>query len=193
MSLIDAGYFLTANAFVYTAPVGTARPDATAVALETPGSPWELAGHLATEEGDGMPEFGLDGGDVTPKGSMSKKQIRTVVSPVTREIEFSLTQFTRVGLGLYYGGTGGATVGFFEVDSDSDGDATEKALLFTFRDGENWVGFHAGRAAISGADSIDTTDPENAIALPLKAIALDPESGSGPRFSWISPSLLALS
>lgn len=190
MPLIDAGYFLTSNAYVYTAPVGTAKPAATAAALATPDAAWVLLGHLGTEAGDGMPEFGLNGGDVTPKGSMSKKQIRTITAAVTREIDFNLTQFTRDALALYYGSNGGAVDGYFDVQGVDDGNSTEKALLFTFRDGTNWVGFWAGRASISGQDSIKTEKPEDAIAVPLKAIALDPATGSDPRYSWISPALL---
>jgi len=193
MPLIDAGYLMTGNAFIYIAPVGTAKPAATVEALEAPGSPWDILGHLGTEEGDGLPEWGLDGGEQTAKGSMSKKVIRTSTEAITRELTFSLTQFTRGVLKYYYGTDGGSTPGYFDVQGSEDGTPIESAMLITLRDGNSWVGFWAGRASISGGDSIDISDIENAAMVPLRAICLDPEEGDDPRFSWISPTLMALS
>jgi len=191
MPLVDAGYTIPGTAFCYTATQDTAAPANTNVALAAPAVAWSLVGHLGLDDGTGMPNFEFDGGEVTVKGSMSKKAIRTSVSKIGRTIPFALSQFTRECLSLYYGGTGGTTTGAFEVLASSDGVPTRKALLFTFNDGGNWVGFYAPRVDIIGADAISTEDVENAILLPLRATILDSATPlTVPKFKWISETLL---
>lgn len=189
--LNDEAYLIPGNAFVYTAAAGTAAP--LAADLDAPLAAWTLVGHLGLDDGTGMPSFEFEGGETTVKGSMSKKNIRSSVSKITRSVAFSLSQFDRTGLGLYYGGTGGATTDLFGVKAASDGVPTNHALLFTFRDGDVWVGFWAGVVDTLGADSLATEDVENAVLLPLRSTILDPaDPVTTDRFTWISSDILAI-
>jgi|SRR6187551_168568 len=191
MALVDAGYTIPGTAFFYTAAQDTVAPAATNTALAAPAVAWTLEGHLGLDDGTGMPNFEFEGGEVTVKGSMSKKAIRTSVSKVGRTIPFSLSQFTRNCLALYYGGTGGVADGVFDVMAADDGVPTRRAILFTFNDGGNWVGFYAPRADIIGADALSTEDVENALLLPLRATILDSATPlSVPKFKWLSETLL---
>lgn len=191
MPLVDAAYLTPANAFVYTAPAGTAAP--AAADLDAPAAPWVVAGHLGLDDGTGMPSFEFEGGETTVKGSMSKKNIRTNVTKVVRSVTWSMSQFTRNALGLYFGGTGGAVTDLFSVMADDDGVPTRGAILFTFRDGAKWIGFWAGQVDTIGADSLSTEDVENAILLPLRSTVLDAaDPSTTPRFQWISSDVLAL-
>lgn len=191
MPLVDAGYTIPGTAFFYTAAADVVPPAFTNAALAAPPVAWTLEGHLGLDDGTGMPNFEFDGGEVTVKGSMSKKAIRTSVSKIGRTVPFSLSQFTRNCLALYYGGTGGAVDGSFSVLSADDGVPTRRAILFTFNDGGTWVGFYAPRADIIGADAISTEDVENALLLPLRATILDSATpASVPKFQWISETLL---
>lgn len=191
MPLVDAGYFIPGNAFVYSATAATAAPAISALA--SPPVAWTLVGHLGLDDGTGLPDFEFDGGDVTAKGSMSKKIIRTQVAKVTRAVTWSVSQFTRECLGLYYGGNGAATTGYFDVLAADDGVPTRKALLFTFNDGGTWVGFWAGVTDTIGADTLSTGDVENAVLLPLRSTILDSATPlTVPRFRWIAPELLVL-
>lgn len=191
MPLVDAGYFIPGNAFVYTAAAGTAAPVSTA--LNAPPIAWTLVGHLGLDDGTGMPEFAYDGGEVTVKGSMSKKAIRTSVSKVVRSVNWSVSQFTRNVLGLYFGGTGGAVTDYFDVFAATDAVPTKTALLFTFNDGGNWIGWWAGQCATSSGDNLSTGDVENALLLPLTSTVLDATDPlATPRFRWIAESLLDL-
>lgn len=191
MPLVDAGFLIPGNAFVYEAPAGTVKPAATNVALSAPPAPWTLLGHLGLDDGTGMPAFPFEGGESTVKGSMSKKAIRTATTRTTRYVDFGMSQFTRRVLALTFGGDGGAVTGYFDVDVDDDGVPTETALLFTFRDGSNWVGWHAQKTSISAQEGLNLDDVENAVLLPLRATLLDPVTGS-TKFSWIAEDLLEI-
>jgi hypothetical protein len=191
MPLVDAGYLIPGTAFIYTAAEGTVAPAVSALAA--PPVAWTLAGHLGRDDGTGMPNFERDGGDVTVKGSMSKKAIRSQTSKITRSITYSLSQFTREALGLYYGGNGAAVTGYFDVLASNDGVPTRKAVLFTFLDGTTWVGFWAGVTDTIGADALATEDVENAVLLPLRTTILDSATPlTVPKFRWIAPELLVL-
>lgn len=191
MPLVDAGYLIPGNAFVYRAVTGTAKPAKTALA--SPPVAWTLVGHLGLDDGTGMPEFAYEGGETTVKGSMSKLAIRAAVSKVVRSVNWSVSQFTREVLGLYYGGVGGIVTGYFDVLAADDAVPTVHALLFTFNDGGNWIGFWAGKVSTIGADSLATEDVENAVLLPLSSTILDSDTPlTVPRFSWIAASLLDL-
>jgi len=191
MPLVDAGYTIPGTAFFYTAAQDVVPPAYTNAALASPAVAWTLEGHLGLDDGTGMPNFEFEGGEVTVKGSMSKKAIRTTTAGLTRTIPFSLSQFTRNCLGLYYGGTGGVTTGAFQVLAANDGVPTRRAILFTFNDGGTWVGFYAPRADIIGTDAISTEDVENALLLPMRATLLDSVTPlTVPKFQWISETLL---
>jgi hypothetical protein len=195
MALEDAGYFLVNRTLVYTADVDTAAPDPDE--LDTPPGGWSLLGHIGDETADGNVSFTRDGGDVTTKGSISKRAIRQVVEPVNTGVEFDVTQLTRVPFTLYHGTAGGVVTGVFSVTGEADGGTTEKALLVVWEDGTKRVGLYAPKASFSGRDNIDTDSIEDAIRIPLRAGFLDSDTilvgGKPLRYDWISPTLLAIS
>lgn len=189
MALIDSGYILPSRIVVYKAPVDTPAP--AAADLTDPNSPWEIVGHVADEEGNGAPSFTRDGGDVTTKGSMSKRAIRQVVAAVNTGLDMDFTQFSRVPLSLYTGTDGGNVAGVFSVEGASDGGTTESAALVVWEDGADSVGLYAPHGSWTGRDNIDTDSVEDAIAVPVHFGFLDSDTITGPtgkplRYSWIS-------
>lgn len=196
MTLNDNGYFLVSRTVLYTAPVDTAAP-ATA-SLDSPSAPWAILGHIGDETAQGNVAFTRDGGDVTTKGSITKKAIRQVVQPVETGFDVDISQFTREVIALYVGTTGGSTIGSFQVEGASDGLATESAALVVWEDGVKRVALYAPRVSWTGRDNITTDSIEDAVVVPLHAAFLDSATVNGPtgkplRYTWLSPTLLPLS
>lgn len=196
MTLNDNGYFLVSRTVLYTAPVDTAAP--AAASLDSPGVAWTILGHIGDETAQGNVAFTRDGGDVTTKGSITKKAIRQVVQPVDTGFDVDVSQFTREVMALYVGTTGGSTTGVFQVEGASDGVATETAALVVWEDGTKRVGLYSPRVSWTGRDNITTDSIEDAIVIPLHAAFLDSNTVVGPtgkplRYDWISPTLMPLS
>lgn len=196
MTLNDNGYFLVSRTVLYTAPVDTAAPSA--ASLDSPGVAWTILGHIGDETAQGNVAFTREGGDVTTKGSITKKAIRQVVQAVATGFDVDVTQFTREVIALYVGTTGGSTAGVFQVEGQYDGLATETAALVVWEDGTKRVGLYAPRVSWTGRDNITTDSIEDAIAVPLHAAFLDSNTIVGPnakplRYDWISPTLMPLS
>lgn len=197
--LNDTGYFLVSRTVIYDAPVDTPAPNNSLAGLDTPGTPWEILGHIGDETAQGNASLTRDGGDVTTKGSITKRAIRQVVEPVTTGIDVDITQWTRNVLAFYHGGTGGTTPGQFQVSSASDGGTTERAMLIVWEDGNVRVALYAPRVSWTGRDAISTDSIEDAVAIPLHAGFLDSatlvaQDGKPLRYVWISPSgLMGLS
>lgn len=196
MALNDNGYFLVSRTVLYTAAVDTAAP--AAASLDTPGVAWTILGHIGDETAQGNVAFTREGGDVTTKGSITRKAIRQVVQAVATGFDVDVTQFTREVMALYVGTTGGPTAGIFAVEGQYDGQATETAALVVWEDGTKRVGLYAPRVSWTGRDNITTDSIEDAIAVPLHAAFLDSNTIVGPngkplRYDWISPTLMPLS
>lgn len=196
MTLNDNGYFLVSRTVLYTAPVDTAAPSA--ASLDSPGVAWTILGHIGDETAQGNVAFTREGGDVTTKGSITKKAIRQVVQAVATGFDVDVTQFTREVIALYVGTTGGSTAGVFAVEGQYDGQATETAALVVWEDGTKRVALYAPRVSWTGRDNITTDSIEDAIAVPLHAAFLDSNTIVGPnakplRYDWISPTLMPLS
>lgn len=196
MPLNDNGYFIVSRTVVYQAPTDTVAPASTLSGLNTPGTPWDIIGHIGDETASGNASFTRDGGDVTTKGSITKKAIRTLVDPVNSGIDIDLTQWTRGVLALYHGGTGGAVDGTFAVEGANDGITTQTAMLIVWEDGNSRVGLYAPRVSWTGRDNIPTDSIADAVVIPLHAGFLDSNTIVGPnslplRYSWLSPTLLA--
>lgn len=196
MALNDNGYFLVSRTVLYTAAVDTAAP-ATG-SLDSPGVAWTILGHIGDETAQGNVAFTRDGGDVTTKGSITKKAIRQVVAPVNTGFDVDVSQFTRNVIALYVGTTGGTTDGVFQVEGASDGLATETAALVVWEDGTKRVALYAPRVSWTGRDNITTDSIEDAVVVPLHAEFLDSNTVLGPngkplRYDWISPTLMPLS
>src|SRR5690606_39800956 len=78
MAVNSDAYVVPTIGRVYLAPVGTPAPDVGE--LGSPASPWEIVGHVGTADGDGLPTFVADGGDVTSLGSWNQRVVRSVRS-----------------------------------------------------------------------------------------------------------------
>lgn len=196
MALNDNGYFLVSRTVLYTAAVDTVAPSA--ASLDSPGVAWTILGHIGDETAQGNVAFTREGGDVTTKGSITKKAIRQVVQAVATGFDVDVTQFTREVIALYVGTTGGSTAGVFAVEGQYDGQATETAALVVWEDGTKRVALYAPRVSWTGRDNITTDSIEDAIAVPLHAAFLDSNTIVGPnskplRYDWISPTLMPLS
>lgn len=196
MALNDNGYFLVSRTVLYTAAVDTPAP--AVGSLDSPGAAWTILGHIGDETAQGNVAFTREGGDVTTKGSITKKAIRQVVQPVTTGFDVDVSQFTREVISLYVGTTGGSTFGTFQVEGQSDGVATETAALVVWEDGTKRVGLYAPRVSWTGRDNITTDSIEDAIVVPLHAGFLDSATVNGPtgkplRYTFISPTLMPLS
>lgn len=196
MALNDNGYFLVSRTVLYTAPVDTAAPDP--ASLDSPSAPWTILGHIGDETAQGNVAFTRDGGDVTTKGSITKKAIRQVVQPVNTGFDVDVSQFTREVIALYVGTTGGSTTGVFHVEGQADGTATETAALVVWEDGTKRVALYAPHVSWTGRDNITTDSIEDAVVIPLHAAFLDSNTVLGPtgkplRYDWISPTLMATS
>jgi hypothetical protein len=194
--LNDSAYVIVSRTVVYTAAVDTAAPDANS--LDSPGVAWTILGHIGDETGEGNATFTREGGDVTTKGSMTKKAIRQLVDPVASGIDMDITQWDRSSLSLYVGTSGGTNPTRFDVSGVNDGVATERAVLVVWEDGVKRVALYAPRGSITGRDNIDTASIEDAVAIPLHVGFLDSETlndqaGNDLRYSWISPTLLTIS
>ncbi|AEK07388.1 major tail protein [Mycobacterium phage Rockstar] len=191
MALNDNAVLTAAVGYVYTAPVGTAAP--TASALDTINladtstwgaglTVWDSVGH--TSRGD-MPEFGFDGGDTEVRGTWQKKKLKEVTTedPVDYLLIY-LHQFDEDALALYYGPNASSTPGEFAVSGSAD--PTEKAFFVVIEDGDVRIGFHAAKASVRRDDAIQLPVDEFA-SLPVRATFLN--HNSEPLFKWINEDL----
>lgn len=194
--LIDAGYFIVGKTTIYKAATDTVAPDASL--LDNPPVAWTAVGHIGDESASGNASFTRDGGDTTTKGSITKKSIRTLVDPVFSGIDVDLSQWTRDVLALFIGTTGGTNPTALQVEGEKDGGVTSAAMLIVWADGNNRVGLYAPNGSWTGRDNISTDSVADAVLIPLHIGFLDSSTLNGPnskplRYTWISPTLLAIS
>lgn len=194
--LNDNGYIVPSRVVLYSAATDTVAPDTSL--LDNPPVAWTILGHVGDETGKGSISYTRDGGTVTTKGSMTKRAIRQLVDPVISGVDVDITQFTRDVLALYIGTAGGTGVTSLQVEGQADGTATSRAMLAVFEDGVRRVGLYAPNGSWTGRDNIDTTSIADALAIPLHIGFLDSATLNGPtgkplRYTWLSPTLLALS
>lgn len=182
MAVNSTAYVVPTIGRIYRAPVGTPAP---AVGdLASPESPWEIVGHVGTADGDGLPAFVADGGDVTPLGSWNQRVVRSVAEPLTETVEFSMSQLDETSLQFYTGADGGAAAGSFEVFGAEIGSGVDTALLIVIQDGTTYVGWYAAKATVRRGDDIEF-DPEGPILIPLSCTLLDVDDET-PRYVWIA-------
>lgn len=194
--LNDAGYFIVSQTTIYKAAVDTAAPDSSL--LDNPPVAWVKVGHIGDETASGNATFTRDGGDTTTKGSITKKSIRTLVDPVFSGIDVDISQWTRDVLALYIGTTGGTNPTTLQVEGEKDGSVTQGAMLIVWSDGISRVGLYAPNGSWTGRDNISTDSVSDAVTIPLHIGFLDSATLTGPnskplRYTWISPTLLAIS
>lgn len=185
MPVNNDAYIVPTRGYVYLAPVDTPTP---ALAdLAAPASPFEILGHVGTADGDGLPAFPSDGGDVTTLGSWNQSAVRTTSEPLTETVEFSISQLDEQSLRLYTGADGGAALNRFDVFGHEVGTGTETALLIVIRDGSTYVGWYAPKVEVRRGDDIEL-DPEGPLLLPVSCTLLDVDEAT-PRYSWIAAHL----
>lgn len=176
--------WLAALGHIYTAAVDTAAP----TDLGNPGVAFSSVGYTSL---DNLPAIGTDGGSSTVLGVWQNRALRNVQTEDEVDIvDFWLAQFSKEALGLYYGGTGGATAGQFQTPK-SGASKTERALLVVIedssQDGVPMIAFYAPRASIGRNDSISMATDAFA-ELPVRATVLTPVT-QPYKHVWISPSL----
>lgn len=192
MALNDDAVLTAAIGYIYTAPVGTAAPTPAAVdtlnlndtsTWGTGLTVWGGTGH--TSEND-LPEFGLDGGDSTVRGTWQKKKLREVTTKDPIDfLTIHLQQFDEENLELYYGPNASVTPGVFGVAAAA-GVHTERAVFVVIMDGAFRVGFHAHKASVKRDASIKLATDDFA-SLPVKATFL--QHNTELLFSWINDDL----
>lgn len=166
--------------------VGTGTPTVTSTSVATPNG-WINVGHTSRDD---LPEFGFDGGKKQMRGTWQRKRLREVESgdPAEDSLKFTLEQFDRNSLELYFGEDAADTNGVFGVSGDFE--PVEKSVLVILVDGEARVGFYASKTEISRDASIKLP-LDNFAGLPVKATFLN--YGTRRLYDWISLDLLGTS
>lgn len=150
--VIDTGNYLTA-------PVDTAFP----TDITNPNAPWEPVGHTSLDD---IFSSASEGGDATVIGTLQKKVLRTRYSARSETLGFTLQQFDKAGLKLYYGANA------IELPSGllaphKDPVPTVTAFLAVFIDDNNVFAFYAPKAEIYRSDDPSFADTESLAGLPL--------------------------
>ncbi|MEU3045805.1 hypothetical protein ABZ705_04590 [Streptomyces sp. NPDC006984] len=150
--VVGAGNYLTA-------PVGTSLPGD----LLVPVSPWANVGHTSLEDVFGITS---EGGEATTIGTLQNQSLRTKYSARTETMTFTLQQFDKDALRLYFGANApelpDGTIGV-----PAKPEPTKAAFLAVFIDGENHFALYAPKAEIYRADDMAISDTESLAGLPL--------------------------
>lgn len=162
---------------------GTDTPTVTVTSVATPNG-WVNVGHTSRDD---LPEFGFDGGKKQMRGTWQRKRLREVdaADPVEDSLKFTLEQWDKDSLELYFGEDAADTDGVFGVSGDFV--PVEKSVFVVLVDGDARVGFYASKAQISRDASIKMP-LDNFAGLPVKATFLN--YGTRRLYDWISLDLL---
>lgn len=159
MALNEAATLVIGSGNYLTAEVGTAMPEN----LLNPTSAWENVGHTSLED---IFSVTSEGGEATVIGTLQNKNLRTKYSSRTETLGFTLQQFDKAGLRLYYGSNApelpNGTIGV-----PTDPIPTTCAFLAIFVDGTNVFAFYAPKAEIYRSDDLELSDTESLAGLPL--------------------------
>ncbi|WP_028192290.1 hypothetical protein [Salinispora pacifica] len=159
MALNDNATLVIGSGNYLTAPTGTAKPSD----LLLPGAPWEPVGHTSLEDIFGITS---EGGEATTIGTLQNSTLRTKYSRRTETINFTLQQFDKASLRLYFGANSPELPdGTMGVPKDPQ--PTVCAFLAIFVDGENHFAIYAPKTEIYRADDIESSDTESLASLPL--------------------------
>jgi hypothetical protein len=159
LALNDNATLVVGSGNYLTAPVGTPMPDD----LLVPTSPWESIGHTSLEDVFGITS---EGGEATTIGSLQNKSLRTKYSARTETMTFTLQQFDKAALRLYFGANA-PTLPDGSIGVPADPEPTQAAFLAVFVDGENQFAFYAPKAEIYRNDDMAIADTESLAGLPL--------------------------
>jgi len=162
---------------------GTGTPTVTVTSVSTPNG-WNNVGHTSRSD---LPEFGFDGGKTQMRGTWQRKRLREVESadPIEDSLKFTLEQWDRDSLELYFGEDVAETNGVFGVSGDFT--PVERSVFVVLIDGDARVGFYAAKAQIQ-RDSAIKMPLDNFAGLPVKATFLN--YGTRRLYDWISLDLL---
>lgn len=152
---------------IYLAPVGTAFPTD---AKTAPEATWVALGYAA----DSGVKIGQKTTSDQIKVWQSKVPVRTMVTEREVTLEFSLLEFTKANMQLYFGAKFDATGAqdAFNFDVRSDTPSYTYALLIDQRDGDNVTRICIPRATLSDAGDIEIS-AGGAMALPMTFAAQD--------------------
>lgn len=170
----------------YTAAADTAAPQMTQLASTASRaealSAWTEIGHTSLES-----PFKLtsEGGEVTVKGSLQKKALRTTTSDKTFTIELDLEQFDAATIKRYLGANAAAKNGLTYAKSKPT--AERAALLGIAEDDNGILVIHAGRVDIGANGDIDVSNVEDLAALPIKFTVLEDADGNTIGISPVTP------
>jgi hypothetical protein len=155
--VIGAGNFLTAV-------VGTALP----ADLKAPEVAWTNIGHTSLED---IFALSSEGGEATVVGTLQAKNLRTTYSARSESFQFTLQQFDKAALKLYYGSNAVENAdGTLGVPTNPA--PTQAAFLAIFMDGETTFAFYAPKAEIFRADDMSISDTESLAGLPISVTPL---------------------
>lgn len=159
MALNDNATLVIGAGNYFYAPVGTAMPaDLTTIPIT-----WENVGHTSLED---IFSTESEGGEATVLGTLQNKSLRTKYSPRTEAWKFTIQQFDKKSLKLYFGKNAvelpDGSLGVHEDPIPTDG-----AFLIVFYDGENVFAFYAPKSEIFRADDLSIGDSESLAGLPL--------------------------
>lgn len=159
MALNDNATLVVGAGNYLTAVTGTALP----ADLKVPGLAWENVGHTSLDSIFGISS---DGGDATVIGTLQNKSLRTTYATRTETMAFTLQQFDKAGLKLYYGSNAVENAdGTIGVPTNPV--PTTCAFVAIFIDGENVFAFYAPKAEIYRSDDLSLSDTESLAGLPL--------------------------
>lgn len=144
----------------FTAVTGTAKP-ADLTDIET--AIWENVGHTSLEDIFGISS---EGGEQTTLGTLQAKALRTTHAPRTESFNFTIQQWDRKSLRLYFG-RNAPVLADGSLGVPVSPVPTEAAFLVVFYDGENAFAFYAPKAEIFRADDVSIPDAESLAGLPL--------------------------
>lgn len=175
MAMDDNKTLIVATAQIYTAAVGTKPPTVTAYKTNktTALTGWTNIGHTSQENPF---KAARSGGDVTTKGSLQKKKLRTSISDVSYSIEISLEQFDAASIKRYLGANAATVDGITYAKSKPA--AEHCALLIVVEDEGNVCFIHAGKADLVANGDFDVNSVEDLAALPVKFEILEDANGN---------------
>lgn len=175
MAMDDNKTLIVATAQIYTAPVDTKAPTVTAYKTNktTALTGWTNVGHTSS---DTPFKITKSGGDVTTKGSLQKKKLRTSIGDVSYSIEIALEQFDAPSIKRYLGANAATVDGITYAKSKPT--AEHCALLIAIEDEANICFIHAGKCDIVANGDFDVNNVEDLVSLPVKFEVLEDRNGN---------------
>jgi major tail protein gp23 len=175
MAMDDDKTLIVATAQIYTAPVDTKSPTVANYKTNktTALTGWTNIGHTSAENPFKITK---GGGDVSTKGSLQKKKLRTSISDVSYSLEISLEQFDAPSIKRYLGANAVTVDGITYAKSKPT--AEHCALLIVIEDEGNICLIHAGKCDIVANGDLDVNNVEDLVSLPVKFEILEDKNGN---------------